>query len=67
LRRTEPRIRFVLTGSTNERFLARQFTDAAPGEVINLVGRTSLLELAALMSSLSAFVTQDNGALHVMG
>jgi ADP-heptose:LPS heptosyltransferase len=65
LRETEPRIRFVLTGSTNERFLARRFTDAVHGEVINLVGRTSLLELAALMSSLSAFVTQDNGALLV--
>jgi ADP-heptose:LPS heptosyltransferase len=65
LQEAEPGIRLVVTGSANERFLARRFIPAVQREVIDLVGRTSLLELAALMRSLSAFVTHDNGALHV--
>jgi ADP-heptose:LPS heptosyltransferase len=34
-------------------------------QVINLIGKTSLLELAALMRQLRMFVTHDTGALHV--
>ena len=59
-----PRVRVVITGTPNERFLGRRFTRRVPG-VVNLVGRTSLLQLAALMSRLAAFVTHDNGSLHV--
>jgi ADP-heptose:LPS heptosyltransferase len=54
----------VLTGSRNEGFLGRRFIKQVP-QVINLVGKTSLLELAALMPRLQMFVTHDNGALHV--
>ncbi len=61
---THPHVQVVLTGSRNERFLGRRFTHQAPN-VTNLIGQTSLLELAALMSRLAVFVTQDTGALHV--
>jgi ADP-heptose:LPS heptosyltransferase len=64
LREINPNIRSVLTGTRNERFLARAFSRTVP-DAINLVGKTSLLELAALMRHLSVFVTNDNGALHV--
>lgn len=64
LRAAVPGSRLVLTGSRNERFLARAFARALPG-VIDLVGDTSLLELAALMTRLHGFVTHDNGVLHV--
>jgi ADP-heptose:LPS heptosyltransferase len=64
LREIDPNVRPVLTGTRNERFLARAFSRAVPG-AINLVGKTSLLELTALMRHLRVFVTNDNGALHV--
>jgi ADP-heptose:LPS heptosyltransferase len=64
LREIDPNVRCVLTGTRNERFLARAFSRAVP-DAINLVGKTSLLELAALMRHLRVFVTHDNGALHV--
>jgi ADP-heptose:LPS heptosyltransferase len=64
LRAASPRVRLVLTGSRNERFLGKRFTKRM-SQVINLVGETSLLELAALMARLRRFVTHDTGALHV--
>jgi len=64
LRAADPTVRVVITGSRNERFLGRRFTRLVP-DAINLVGKTSLLELAALMHRLAVFVTHDNGALHV--
>jgi ADP-heptose:LPS heptosyltransferase len=64
LREIDPNVRPVLTGTRNERFLSRAFSRAVP-DAINLVGKTSLLELAALMRHLRVFVTNDNGALHV--
>ncbi len=64
LRAVDPRVRVVITGSRNEKFLARRFVRRVP-DAVDLVGKTSLLEMAALMSRLSVFVTHDNGALHV--
>lgn len=59
-----PRIRLVITGSRNEKFLGKQFVKQIPG-TINLMGKTSLFSLAALMQHLRVFITQDTGALHV--
>ncbi len=64
LRRVVPRLRLVLTGSPGESVLGRRLLDAAPG-TINLIGRTSVLELAAIMRRLRLFVTADTGPLHV--
>lgn len=64
LQKDHPNIRFVLTGSSSESFLAHDFRRKIPG-VIDLIGATSLLDLAALMARLDCFVTQDTGALHV--
>ena len=64
LREAEPRLRLVLTGSPGEQVLGRRLVDAAP-RVVNLIGKTSVLDLAALMSRLRLFVTADTGPLHV--
>lgn len=64
LRAATPRLRFVLTGSSGELVLARRMLDRGRG-TINLIGRTSVTELAALMSRLHLFVTADTGPLHV--
>ncbi len=64
LRKAEPRLRLVLTGSPGELALGRRLAEKAP-HVVDLIGRTSVLDLAALMSRLRLFVTADTGPLHV--
>jgi len=64
LRGAMPRARLVLTGSAGELVLGRRLLDAAP-HTINLIGKTSVLELAALLRRLRLFVTADTGPLHV--
>jgi ADP-heptose:LPS heptosyltransferase len=59
-----PHLRFVLTGSRNEKALGAAFARAVPN-TINLVGRTSLQEVAALMGCLRLFITHDTGTLHI--
>jgi ADP-heptose:LPS heptosyltransferase len=63
-RRLDPRIRFVLTGSKGERALARVFRRKSK-HVIDLLGKTSVLELTALMDYLKLYITSDTGPLHV--
>lgn len=63
LRRANPRIRLVLTGSAAETRLGAQFMRAAP-RTINLIGHTSVVDFAALMDRLALFVTPDTGTLH---
>jgi ADP-heptose:LPS heptosyltransferase len=64
LRQENPDLGLVITGSRNERFLGARFEKEIAGTV-NLIGRTTLHELAALMDRLEVFVTPDNGAMHV--
>lgn len=64
LQNAVPGVRLVITGSAQERFLARRFVSAVPGTV-DLVGQTSIGSVAALMSSLRLFITHDTGVLHV--
>jgi ADP-heptose:LPS heptosyltransferase len=64
LRRVDPRFRLVLTGSKAEKKMAAKFIRLAP-KAIDLVDRTSVLQLAALTDVLALFVSSDTGALHV--
>lgn len=59
-----PRIRLVLTGSASEAALAAPFAESKT-RVINLIGKTSVLELKACMLNFSAFVVADTGPLHI--
>jgi ADP-heptose:LPS heptosyltransferase len=56
--------RFVLTGGDNEQHLAHEFAKRVP-DTLNLVGKTDVLQLAALMQRLSAYICGDTGAMHV--
>lgn len=64
LKKDFPTIRFVLTGSAEEQKLAKKFVKAVPG-TINLIGKTSVLELAALLQKVKLVLTCDTGVLHV--
>ena len=55
----------VLLGSENERPIADVITQMAQHKPVDLVGRTSLEELAAVMSYLRLLVTNDGGPLHL--
>ena len=59
-----PKIRIVLTGTRNEAFLAKQFTQNVAG-TINLAGKTSVAELRALMDRANLFIAHDCGVLHI--
>jgi len=63
-RKYNPRMRFVLTGSKTEKSLGKIFKRQSK-DVIDLTGKISVLELAALMSYLRTYITSDTGALHV--
>lgn len=58
-----PNLKLIITGSQKESFLAKPFQKMP--WVINLIGKTSLLETAALMDFLSVYVTHDTGTLHI--
>ncbi|MBI4972066.1 MAG: lipopolysaccharide heptosyltransferase II [Candidatus Omnitrophica bacterium] len=57
--------RIVLVGSAQDRSLARTFLSKHREGVIDLVGKTSLGELVAVMKYLRALVTPDSAPLHV--
>lgn len=59
-----PTAKFVLTGVTSESKLVRQYLCDIPN-IIDLIGRTSVLEATALMDYLQVFVTGDTGPLHI--
>lgn len=55
----------MLLGSAAETPLALRFKEKNRTPVIDLVGKTSLSELAAALSSASACVTNDTGTMHL--
>lgn len=59
-----PEVQFVLTGSKSEVALGDKFCRHLKN-VTNLIDRTSLLQLSALMRYLTAYITNDTGAMHV--
>jgi lipopolysaccharide heptosyltransferase I len=57
--------RVVITGSPGDRGLAREIVTRAEGPLLNLAGRTSLGELAALLGKARLAVTTDTGPMHL--
>jgi ADP-heptose:LPS heptosyltransferase len=55
----------MLLGSAAEKPLALRFKEKNQTPVIDLVGKTSLSELAAALSSASVCVTNDTGTMHL--
>lgn len=55
----------VLVGSAGERTLCAEVARAMEGNAIQLAGRTTLDQLAAILSEASLFVGNDSGPMHV--
>lgn len=58
------RLKIVITGTRNEAFLAKKFSKLVP-DTINLVGKTTITDLRALMNQSNLFIAHDCGVLHV--
>lgn len=63
LRNRDSRFRLVLTGSAGEARLGRKL-ESQDASAINLIGKTSVVDFAALMDSLRLFIAPDTGTLH---
>ncbi len=58
-----PDVKIVLTGSAAERKIAAVLH--CPGTTLNLVGRTPLLQLGALIERFAVYLTCDSGPMHI--
>jgi len=57
----------ILLGAPPEAALARAIVQAANGAVIDLVGRTKMAEIPALLAACDLFIGNDSGLTHVAG
>ena len=55
----------VITGSAGDRELVAQIMTHMQGKTLNLAGRTSLAELAGVMSKAMVAITADTGPMHL--
>jgi heptosyltransferase II len=55
----------VLLGSAKEAGLCQEISGAAPGNCVNLAGKTSLSQAFALIASARAVLSNDSGLMHV--
>ncbi len=55
----------VLAGGSDDRTLAEQIASACAAPVTNLVGRTTLRELSALLALSTLVICQDSGPMHI--
>lgn len=58
-------VRFVLLGSSDETAAACKLESALPGRCLNLVGQTSLKQLAAILGRMDLLLTNDSGPMHL--
>ncbi|HEU4709597.1 MAG TPA: glycosyltransferase family 9 protein, partial [Methylophilaceae bacterium] len=64
LQKNIPGCRLVVTGTSNEAYLAKQFSEAVPS-TINLVGKTSAMDIYGMMRRINLFIAHDCGVLHI--
>ncbi len=57
--------RIVITGAKEDIPLAERFVSSSRIKPVNMVGKTSLLELAALIEKCSVYITSDSAPLHI--
>lgn len=60
-----PGARILLTGSTSEEGLGKEFESRASAKAVNLIGKTDLRGAAALLKRCAILVTNDTGPLHI--
>lgn len=56
---------FFVVGAPNDKLYADEVIEACGGNILNLCGQTSLLDLAALFYQSDLLVTVDTGATHI--
>lgn len=59
-----PDLSIIITGTSNESFLAKKFKKEVPN-TIDLVGKTTVMDLAALMTRINLFIAHDCGVIHI--
>ncbi len=59
-----PNLRIAITGTSNESFLAKKF-EKNVANTINLVGKTTVSDLRALMQRADLFIAHDCGVFHI--
>lgn len=59
-----PNMEILITGTSNEAYLGRQFEKHVPN-VVNLIGKTSANELYYLINQMDCFLTHNCGVLHI--
>jgi len=57
--------RIVLTGAPSEEGLGDELRRLTSSDFINLIGKTSLLQLGALIERLNLYITCDSGPMHI--
>lgn len=63
--RARPDLRFAILGSRNDDSLGQVIQAAAPGQTLNLCGRTTLAEMVEWVRRCRLMVTNDTGPMHV--
>jgi len=58
-------VRVVVTASGEEGDLATEFVNMTKSKVINAAGKTTLLQLAALIRRCRVFITSDSAPMHI--
>lgn len=58
-------VKVVVLGSKGEKKLGEEIKRVGGDGVINLTGRTSIMELAAILKRCSILVTNDSGTMHI--
>ncbi|MFC1624270.1 glycosyltransferase [Candidatus Omnitrophota bacterium] len=58
-------VRTVVTASKKEVDLAGSFTKMTQGKVINLAGKTTIAQLAALIKRCKVYITGDSAPMHI--
>ena len=59
-----PDIKLVLTGTRGEQRIAKEYLSGLPN-IIDIIGQTSVLDLAALMTLCQMFLSANTGPLHI--
>jgi heptosyltransferase I len=57
--------RFAVIGGAEDLDLGRRIQHAAPGQVLDLTGRTTLPELVEVIRACGGLITNDSGPMHV--
>jgi len=58
-------IRVILTGINKDQILARHIISKSKSKPVNFIGKTNILQLAALIARCRVFITPDSAPLHI--